>query len=235
LVAALLTEKSASATLSAALADSTARIAIQFAAGKAVTTGAVSANVAALTTGVLRTMLLAKLKTVGMIVLLLGLLPGVVALVSDRAGAVQAAQQKASDASKDPDKKKLQGTWYTVSVESHGMKVPAERILAKDVRLVVKGNQWTLKETQGDADKEYTVRLDPAKKPKAIDIVYQTGENKGKTSLGIYELDGSTLRVCLGEPGDPRPTKFRGDGAYTLEVFQREKPKAADPGSGGPI
>ena len=180
-------------------------------------------------------MLLAKLKTVGMLVLLLGVLAGVAALVIGRADAVQATQQKASDASKEEDKKKLQGTWYTVSVESHGMKVPAERILTKDVRLVVKSDQWTLKETQGDADKEYTVRLDPAKKPKAIDIVYKTGENKGKTSLGIYELDGSTLQVCLGEPGDPRPTKFHGDGTYTLEVFKREKPKAADPGSGGPI
>jgi len=180
-------------------------------------------------------MLLAKLKTVGMLVLLVGLLPGVAALVRDRAGAVQPTQQKASDASKNEDKKELQGTWYTVSVESHGMKVPLERILAKDVRLVVKGDQWTLKETQGDADKEFTVRLDPAKKPKAIAIVFKTGENKGKTSLGIYELDGSTLRVCLGEPGDPRPTKFHGDGTFTLEVFKREKPKAADPGSGGPI
>jgi hypothetical protein len=55
--------------------------------------------------------------------------------------------------------------------------------------------------------------------------MYKTGEHKGMTSLGIYELDGSTLRVCLGEPGDPRPTKFHGGGTYTLEVFKREKPE----------
>jgi RNA polymerase sigma factor (sigma-70 family) len=235
LFAVLLTENITSAILPAALADATVKAAIQFAVGKAATTGIVSVKVAALTTGVLRTMFLAKLKTVAMLVLLLGLLCGVAALLRDRAGAVQPRQQKASDAWKDEDKKKLQGTWYTVSVQSHGMKVPEERILAKDVRLVVKGDQWTLKEMQGDADKEFTVRLDSGKKPKAINIVYQTGENKGKTSLGIYELDGNTLRVCLGEPGDPPPTKFDGGGTYTLEVFKREKPKAADPASGSPI
>ncbi len=235
LFAALLVEKIVSTTLPAALADSTFKIAIQFAAGKAATAGVFPEKVIALTTGVLRTMFLAKLKTMGMLVLSLGLLAGVAAVVRDRAGAVQPTQQKEPDASKDEDKKKLQGTWYTVSVESHGMKVLEERIVAKDVRLMVKDDQWTLKEIQGDADKEFTVRLDSDKKPKAIEIVYKTGENKGKTSLGIYELDGGTLRVSLGEPGDPRPTRFRGDGTYTLEVFKREKPKAADPAPGGPI
>jgi RNA polymerase sigma factor (sigma-70 family) len=233
--AAVLSEKLVLAAPSAALADSATRAAMQFAAGEAATAGAVSAKAAALTTEVLRAMFLAKLKTAGMLVLLLGLGSGGAALVRVRAGAVESTQQKASDASKDEDQKKLQGTWYTVAVESHGMKVPVERILAKDVRLVVKSGRWTLKETQGDADKEFTVLLYPARKPKAIDIIYQTGENKGKTSLGVYELDGGTLRVCLAEPGDPRPTKFHGGGPYTLEVFKREKPKAANPATDGPI
>src|SRR5262249_1533888 len=55
LFAAVLNEKIASPALSAALANSTAKAAMQFAAGQAVTGGAVSAKVAALTTGVLRT------------------------------------------------------------------------------------------------------------------------------------------------------------------------------------
>ncbi len=156
-------------------------------------------------------------------------------LIRHRASAVEATAQKAPHALEDADKEQLRGTWYTVAVESHGMKVPTERILAKDVRLVVTGDQWILKEMQGDPDKEFTVRLDPTQNPRAINIVHKTGENKGKTSLGIYELDRSTLRVCLAEPGDPRPTKFHGDGNYTLEIFKREKPRAADSGSGGPI
>jgi RNA polymerase sigma factor (sigma-70 family) len=235
LFAAILTETIASASLPPALADATAKAAMQFAVGQTATGGAVSVQVATLTMGVLRTMFLAKLKTVGMLVLLLGLVASVAALVRVRADAVELTRQKASDALQDEDMKKLQGTWYTVSVESHGMKVPEAKILAKNVRLVAEGDRWTLKETKGDPDKVFSVRLDPTQQPKAIDIVYQTGENKGKTSLGIYELDGSTLRVCLGEPGDPRPTKFHGGGTYTLEVFKREKPKAADPALDRPI
>jgi hypothetical protein len=138
----------------AALADTTTKVAMQFAAGKAATAGAVSAKAAALTREVLRAMFLAKLKTGGMLVLLLGLIMGGAALVRVWAGAVESLPQKASDASKDEDKKKLQGTWYTVSVESRGMKVPVERIVVKNVRLVVKSDGRTLKETQGDADKD---------------------------------------------------------------------------------
>jgi RNA polymerase sigma-70 factor (ECF subfamily) len=229
--AAILAERIGSAALSAVLADSTTRAAMQFAVGEAGTAGVISAKVAALTQGVLRTMFLARLKMVSLLALLLGLVAGGAVLVSYRAGAVEPARQKEARAPKDGDKRKLQGTWYTVSVESHGMKIPEARILAKGVRLVVEGDRWTLKEMQGDADKKYMVGLDPAKNPKAIDVVYKTGPNKGKTSLGIYELDGSTLRICVGEPGDPRPTKFDGGGTYTLEVFKREKPKAADPAS----
>ena len=171
-------------------------------------------------------MFLTTWKTGGMLILLGGLVIGGAALDQVGAGAVESRQQRASDSPKDDDTKKLQGTWYTASVESHGRKVPVERIVAKDVRLVVESDRWTLKETQGDADKEFSVRLDPAKKPAALDFTYNTGENKGKTSLGIYELDGGTLRICVGEPGDPRPTQFDGGGTYTLEVFKREKPKA---------
>jgi hypothetical protein len=61
--AAVLTEEIASAAPSAALADSTTKAAMQFAAGKAATAGALSAKAAALTTEVLRAMFLAKLKT----------------------------------------------------------------------------------------------------------------------------------------------------------------------------
>jgi uncharacterized protein (TIGR03067 family) len=113
--------------------------------------------------------------------------------------------------------------------------VTLETILAKDVRLVIPGDRWTLKEMQGDPDKEFAVRLDAGKKPGTIDIVYESGENKRRTSLGIYELDGNTLRVCVGEPGDPRPIEFNGGGTRTLEVFKREKPKSLKPGSDQPI
>ena len=169
-------------------------------------------------------MSIAKLNIGGMLALLPGFVSGRAALERVWAGTVEPTRLNAPDASKDDDKTSLQGTWYTASVESHGRKVPAERIAAKDVRLVIESDRWTLKEAHGDADKQFTVVLDPAATPRAMDFAYKSGEHKGKTSLGIYELNGSTLRICVAEPGDPRPTKFDGAGAYTLEVFKREKP-----------
>ena len=92
-------------------------------------------------------MCVAKLKIGGVLVLLAELV--VVNAALDRAppGAVEPTRQKASYTSKDDDKTRLQGTWYTASVESHGRKVPAERIVANGVRLVIESDRWTLRHT----------------------------------------------------------------------------------------
>jgi uncharacterized protein (TIGR03067 family) len=59
----------------------------------------------------------------------------------------------------------------------------------------------------GETDKG-TVKVDPAKTPKEMDILGKEGPNKGKTIKTIYKLDGDTMTVCY-ELGDgPRPTAF---------------------------
>jgi uncharacterized protein (TIGR03067 family) len=67
--------------------------------------------------------------------------------------------------------------------------------------------------------------IDPTKKPKAIDYVMTDGPTKGKTHLGIYELDGDTVKFCFAAPGKDRPTEFTAkDGSQnTLSVWKREK------------
>ena len=40
-----------------------------------------------------------------------------------------------------------------------------------------------------------TFKIDPSKKPKAIDFTAADGSAKGKPSKGIYELDGDTLNL----------------------------------------
>jgi uncharacterized protein (TIGR03067 family) len=69
-------------------------------------------------------------------------------------------------------------------------------------------------------------RIDPTKKPKTIDYTMTEGPTKGKTQLGIYELDGDTVKFCFAAPGKERPTEFTAaEGSHrTLSVWKRKKP-----------
>jgi uncharacterized protein (TIGR03067 family) len=100
---------------------------------------------------------------------------------------------------------KLQGTWNVVAVEVDGQRLPAET--TKGWKLVIKDNKYTFE--AGKASTEGTYRLDPAKTPKAIDATRTNGPDKGKTLLGIYQLDGDRLLMCFAEPGQKnRPASF---------------------------
>jgi uncharacterized protein (TIGR03067 family) len=71
-----------------------------------------------------------------------------------------------------------------------------------------------------------TFKLDLSKKPKEIDVVFTEGPEKGKTSLGIYELEGDVYKVCIGLTGKKRPTEFisKPGSGHVLEVLKRQKP-----------
>ena len=71
---------------------------------------------------------------------------------------------------------------------------------------------------------KYTLR--PSKKPKWIDIIAKR-DDKITTILGIYSLDGDTLKLCHNDPGKLRPTEFvtkPGD-QRSLVTFARVKKK----------
>src|SRR5262249_33200073 len=68
---------------------------------------------------------------------------------------------------------------------------------------------------------KYTV--DPAQRPRAIDYAMTDGPTRGKTQLGIYELDGDRVKFCFAAPGKERPTDFttkEGSGR-TLRTWKR--------------
>jgi uncharacterized protein (TIGR03067 family) len=70
-----------------------------------------------------------------------------------------------------------------------------------------------------------TIKLNPTKKPRAIDITFTEGEHKGKTALGIYEIDSDAFRVCVARVGDERPAGFsaRAGSRRILIVYKRKK------------
>src|ERR1022692_2154570 len=90
------------------------------------------------------------------------------------------------------DQKALQGKWSLTSGEIAGQPFPEAQL--KSISLVITGDKYAVK--VGDKTDLGTVKLDPAKKPRAMDILGTEGPNKGKTLLAIYEINGETLRLC---------------------------------------
>jgi len=127
----------------------------------------------------------------------------------------------AARAEEDPAAKeyaRFEGTWKFASVEAEGQKLPEAQF--KDSRLVLKGRSFTFTEAGA------TYKVDLGKSPKQIDITFLEGPEKGKTMLGIYELEGDTYKVCLGLTGKSRPTAFvsKPGSGHVLEVLKRVKP-----------
>lgn len=119
--------------------------------------------------------------------------------------------------------KKIQGTWDLTEVVAGGKHVPPEK---------VKGGKATFSEgkmtlvSPGDELREFTFKLDPKAKPKAIDMTALNGGFKGKTNSGVYLVDGDILKMCMpGLPSMDRPTKLESsEGSdLVLMILKRQK------------
>ena len=51
--------------------------------------------------------------------------------------------------------------------------------------------------------------LDPSKTPKAVEATVTEGEGKGTIMLGIYAMEGDTMKACFDMQGKKRPTEFK--------------------------
>jgi len=133
---------------------------------------------------------------------------------------------RAEDEAAKKDKAQLQGEWSMVSGTSDGMQIPEE--YRKEMKRVCKGDELTV--THGEEIiMKAKITLDESAKPKTIDYEVTDGPNKGKKQLGIYELDGDTLKVCLAAPGDERPKEFSSKEGEkrVLTAWKKAKPVAA--------
>jgi uncharacterized protein (TIGR03067 family) len=100
---------------------------------------------------------------------------------------------------------RLEGSWSMVSGKADGQVMPPG--LVKTGKRVAKGGETTI-QVGGRVLFKARFRIDPTKKPRAIDYTMTEGPTKGKTQLGIYELDGDTVKFCFAAPGKERPTDF---------------------------
>jgi len=109
-----------------------------------------------------------------------------------------------------------------VSGGRDGEPVPDETL--KNSKRVCKGEETTVV-IGGQLLMKATFSLDPSKQPNHINYKVTDGPNAGKTQLGIYELNGDTVKFCFSAPGKNRPTDFNtkaGDGR-TTSVWKRDK------------
>ena len=72
-----------------------------------------------------------------------------------------------------------------------------------------------------------TCKLDPTKRPRAVDFTTTGDRGDRLTSLGIYDLKGDTLRACFDARGKERPTEFKtqANSGRVLFVIRRQESK----------
>jgi RNA polymerase sigma factor (sigma-70 family) len=210
----------------AALLAETMKAASAFAAG--IPAGGVSAQVLALTKGVLRTMMLSRVKTVAAVLIAVAIVAGVGGVAyRNYAGAKPAEDKKV--AKPKADKEAILGTWKVVSVEFGSKKNPEgfEFDLLRKATMIFKKDKQITQIAGGQ--KEHDYKLDSTKKPKCLDIM-----DGDPATPAIYSLDGDKLTICFPSAGASerkRPNKLatkEGDGMILLVLEREGKVKPRD-------
>jgi RNA polymerase sigma factor (sigma-70 family) len=212
-LAVALAQGSASAGYSAALVISTLKASSLLAAGQAAA-GVISSQAAVLMEGVLKTMLLTRLKIATAVLAAVSLLAASAGLglhwtlAAEPPAAKETPKETPKDAPKPekaakPDKELILGMWEGIGAEKDGEKDQVRNwIITAD-----KIYQFFGEERKGEAD----FKLEPTKTPKAMDLTWTEGSDKGQTVPGIYTMDGDTLTICLvaqDSKSKERPTGF---------------------------
>jgi RNA polymerase sigma factor (sigma-70 family) len=228
-VAMVLLQNVASAVVPISVVSNTIQAATVFVAGQGAAGGVISAPVAALTQGVLKTMLWSKLKVATAV--LVGVLAcvggGAVAFLPTAAGQQKAQttaakaspDDKKADKDKKTDKDKLQGTWVAVSAERNGAKIDGDDPGIKSTKWTFDGDKVTMSPLNEEPC-PYT--LDPDKTPKEMDIDVGDGKKDVKL-LTIYKFEGGRLKWHWVKDG-PRPSDFdTSKSKGVVIVFEKEK------------
>lgn len=146
------------------------------------------------------------------------------ALIALTAGSMLLATAvlKADDDAKK-DLQALDGTWTIDKLTQDGTAAPAATL--KQFSMTVKDGKYTLS-MDGKELETGTIKLDPSKKPKTIEFDISSGQDKGKTQLGIYELKDDTFTFCMSHPGaKERPSELAStkESRTILTVAKRAK------------
>jgi uncharacterized protein (TIGR03067 family) len=129
---------------------------------------------------------------------------------------IQAAEKDADEGVKK-ELTALKGDWKIASRAENGNETPLETI--KDRVITFEDGKYVLRDGN-EIIAEATFKINPSKDPKWFDLTF-----KGKTQLGIYKIEGDTVRFCIAAVDAERPTDFtskEGSGRV-LTAYKKQK------------
>jgi uncharacterized protein (TIGR03067 family) len=122
------------------------------------------------------------------------------------------------------DEELLQGSWTLVAGETGAEKFPQEMLKTRPApRLYFQDGLLIMTWFEPDQFQEGPYRLDPSPTPKTFDHLIDFK----KPGLGLYQLEGDTLRLCMSLSGEVRPASFATrpeDRNLAILTFQRDQP-----------
>lgn len=107
--------------------------------------------------------------------------------------------------------KELQGEWLTVEAEENKNELEKSIVRRQNRRVTVKGSSWTMERVVNDKIGVYKGKFDIDPKKKSFDWIGKGPMGNAVEWIGIYELNGDTLKVCYRYNNDgtaKRPKDF---------------------------
>jgi uncharacterized protein (TIGR03067 family) len=141
----------------------------------------------------------------------------VLALASAPLLAAQAAQPRQAAAKPSAVLAAVQGVWKMTMI--NGVDAAAT---GQDISITITDNKY-VQTVNGTVDERGTFTIDETKKPMTIDITVVEGNDAGQKQVGVFELDGKTMRGKIGDVGlTTRPTNFEpADGYFVFTMVKK--------------
>jgi uncharacterized protein (TIGR03067 family) len=116
----------------------------------------------------------------------------------------------------------LKGNWKLISEVAAGQNVQV------DATETFYFNGRTLVDSiGGKVTDEFTIKIDPSKNPKEIDLIPLKQPNMGQTIYGIYKIEGDMLILCANfiPQGNRRPKAFESNQNNKTNILTMKKEK----------